>query len=60
MGTDIDLEGSTVLVGRVLLATRTTRGFPVKRFYQKVGSRFEVGRQLPEIQGFQGRVPTQK
>ena len=44
MGIDIDLEGSTVLVGRVLLATRMTRGFPVKRFYQKVGSRFEVGR----------------
>ena len=58
METDIDLEELRVLVDGVLPATRTSRGFPVKRFYQKIGSRFEIGRQLPEVQGFQGRAPT--
>ena len=54
------LEGSRVLVDGVLPATRMTEGFPVKRFYQKVGPRFQIARQLPEVQGFQRRVATQK
>ena len=58
MRTDVDLEKSRVLIDGVLPATRTIGGFPVKRFYQKVGSRFWIARQLLEVQGFQGKVPT--
>ena len=60
MRMDIDLEGLRVLIDRVHPATRMIGGFPVKRFYQKVGSRFQVARWLLEIQGFQERAPTQK
>ena len=52
MWTNVDLEGPRVLVEGVLPAIKTIGGFPAKGFYQKVESKFQVARQLPEIQGF--------
>ena len=54
IGMDTDLERLKVLVDEVFPTTRTTRGFPAGRFYQEVWSRFQIARQLSEVQGFKG------
>ena len=57
---DVDLERLRVLVGGVLSAIGMIGGFPVERFYQEVGSRFQIARQLLEVQGFKRKYLLRK